>query len=294
MLLALLCTLPFTTRAADTVDAAAIAKASDLKTTTAADGTVHIGWPRTVPVTVDDERLPPAAGLGVWAAFKAAPNGKTIAMSDTALLRDEVDAAMDAALARGLKITALHNHFFYDEPKVYFMHTAGEGDAQTLASAYKAMWDAVKAIRARHPHPATGFGGAPIKTGKLDAHRIAEMTGLKPEVKSGVVKVSSARSGHYDDTDIGGPMGLSSWAAFVGSDARASVDGDFIMIAAEVQPIIKALRAHDVHVVALHNHMIGEHPDFYFLHFWGKGPADTLARAFKAALDAQAGAGGSH
>lgn len=212
-------------------------------------------------------------------------------MSDTAVFRDEVDAAMDAALAHDLKISALHNHFFYDEPKVYFLHTEGHGDAKALASAYKAMWDAIKAVRAHHPHPTTGYPGAPIKTGKLDASRIAAITGLKAETKTGgVVKVSQARAGHYSSVGIGGAMGLSSWAAFVGSDARASADGDIIMAAAEVQPVLKALRAHDVHVVALHNHMIGETPDFYFLHFWGKAPADELARAFKAALDAQADA----
>jgi hypothetical protein len=109
-----------------------------------------------------------------------------------------------------------------------------------------------------------------------------------------VVKVTIARQGTMHGAKVGGSMGLTTWAAFSGSDKLAAVDGDFIMTAAEVQPVLRALRKAGIHIVALHNHMIGEQPAFYFTHFWGKGPAEELARGLKSALEAQAGAGKGH
>jgi len=280
--------LPMSARA-DNLDAAVITGAIGMHATTTANGVVRVAWPRKVPVKIDGEPFPASAGIGAWAAFKATAHGKAIAMSDTAVFRDEVDAAMDAALAHGLKVTALHNHFFYDHPKVYFLHTEGKGDPKALAAAYRAMWNAIKAVRARHPEPAGAFAGLRAEAGHLDTQRIKTITGLKAvEKPGGVVKVSKHRTGRFGDTSIGGAMGLGTWAAFVGSDKHASIDGDFIMTAAEVQPVLKALRYGGLHIVALHNHMIGEQPYFYFLHFWGTGAAVSLARAFRAGLNAQA------
>ena len=109
------------------------------------------------------------------------------------------------------------------------------------------------------------------------------------------MKVTIGREGTMHGVKVGGSMGLTTWAAFSGSDELAAVDGDFIMTAAEVQPVLRALRKADIHVVALHNHMVGEQPPFYFTHFWGKGPAEDLAAGLKAALDAQKAAGvGNH
>src|SRR5207237_2068564 len=112
-----------------------------------------------------------------------------------------------------------------------------------------------------------------------------------PETQGGVVKVTIQRQGKMHGVSVGGSMGLTTWAAFSGSDDLAAVDGDFIMTAAEVQPVLRALRKAGIHVVALHNHMAGEEPAFYFTHFWGKGSAEELARGVRAALDAQAKAG---
>ncbi|HEY9512927.1 MAG TPA: DUF1259 domain-containing protein, partial [Rhodanobacter sp.] len=245
-------------------------------------------WSRTdVPVTVDGMRLPPAAGLGSWAAF--GPMGdQAMVMGDTVVFQDEVDAAMDAAFAHGLKVTALHNHFFFDQPKAYFMHIAGEGQPQALAADVKAVWDAIKAVRAARAQPADGFGGATPTAGALDADALAKIVGHKAEVNGGVAKITMGRNGRMHGQSVGASMGLTTWAAFSGNDALAAMDGDFIMTAAEVQPVLHALRQAGVHVVALHNHMMGDTPAFYFTHFWSKGPAATLARGFRAALDAQA------
>jgi uncharacterized protein DUF1259 len=209
-------------------------------------------------------------------------------MGDTVVFQDEVTPAMDAAFAAGLEVTGLHNHFFFDEPKVYFMHIGGRGEAERLAAGVKSVWDAIKAVRANRPQPATLFGGSTPKDGKLDSAAIEKTIGHKSETQSGVVKVTIGRDGTMHSAKVAGSMGLTTWAAFSGSDEAAAVDGDFIMTAAEVQPVLHALRKAGIHVVALHNHMIGEQPAFYFTHFWGKGAAQDLALGVHSALEAQA------
>jgi hypothetical protein len=268
------------------LDTQRIAGASGAEAITKGD-VVRIEWPRKdVAVKVDGLPLKPFAGLGSWAALTPAPHGAMM-MGDTVVFQDEVDAAMDAAFAGGLEVTALHNHFFYDEPKVFFMHIGGHGDPEKLAAAVKGVWDAIKKVRADHAEPATHFGGGVPREGKIDAGAIEQTLGHKSQSKDGVVKVSVGREGTMHQVKVGEAMGLNTWAAFSGSNELAAVDGDFIMTAGEVQPVLRALRKGNVHVVALHNHMIGEQPAFYFLHFWGKGSVPDLARGVKAALDAQ-------
>lgn len=286
--LALLGWLPALTAHGAELDAAAIGEAAGTEASVQEDGVVRIGWGRDdVRVTIDGMAFPPSAGLGSWAAFTSA--GKdAVVMGDTVVFQDEVDAAMDAAFGHGLEVTALHNHFFYDEPKVYFMHIGGQGEPAELASAVKAVWDGIRKVRAERPEPADSFGGRVPEAGEITASRIEEITGLKPSEESGgVVKVSQGRAGQMHGVEVGGSMGLSSWAAFSGSDEWAAMDGDFIMTGSEVQPVLKSLRDSGIHIVALHNHMVGEQPAFYFVHFWGKGPPEDLARAFRAALDAR-------
>jgi len=275
---------------ASNLDKGAIENAAGTRATVQGD-VVRIGWSRDdVKVVVDGMPFPPAAGLGTWAAFKSTGVGQdAIVMGDTVVFRDEVDAAMDAALAHGLNVTALHNHFFYDEPKAYFMHIGGHGPATELAADVKAVWDAIKKVRAARPAPANGFmSNPPTPNGSIDASRIKEITGLEATRKSGgVVKISAGRNGVMDGVNVEGSMGLASWAAFTGSDTSAVIDGDFIMTAAEVQPVLKSLRNADLHIVALHNHMIGDQPAYFFTHFWGQGTVAQLANGFKAALEAQ-------
>ena len=269
------------------LDAAAIGAAAGSKATTTPDGVVRLGWARTdVAVKVDGMPLKPFAGLGSWAAFTPAPHGAMV-MGDTVVFQDEVTPAMDAAFAGGLEVTGLHNHFFHDEPKVYFMHIGGQGEAEKLAVAVKGVWDAIKKVRATHPEPATRFTGGVPAAGEIDAAAIEKILDHKSESKDGVVKVTIGRTGTMHGVSVSGSMGLTTWAAFSGSDERAAVDGDFIMTASEVQPVLRALRKGGIHIVALHNHMIGEQPSFYFTHFWGKGPTRELAGVLREALAAQ-------
>jgi hypothetical protein len=274
-------------KAAHGLDAERIGAAAGVKATTTKDGVVRIAWARTdVAVKVDGMPLKPFAGLGSWAAFTAAPHGAMV-MGDTVVFQDEVTPAMDAAFANGMGVSALHNHFFYDEPKVYFMHIGGMGEPEKLAAGVKAVWDAVKKVRAEHPDPAKRFSGQVPKDGQINAAAIETILGQKGETQQGVVKITIGREGMMHNVKVGGSMGLTTWAAFSGSDEYAAVDGDFIMTVAEVQPVLRALRKADIHIVALHNHMIGEQPAFYFTHFWGKGSTEELAKGLKGALDAQ-------
>src|SRR5262249_32568887 len=155
------------------------------------------------------------------------------------------------------------------------------------AAGVKAVWDAIKKVRSENPKPASGFAGGIPKPGQIDTAAIEKTFGVKPETQGGVVKVTIKREGQMHGVKIGGSMGLTTWAAFSGSDDLAIVDGDFIMTSHEVQPVLHALRKSGIHIVALHNHMIGEQPAFYFTHFWGKGKTSELTQGLKAALDAQ-------
>ena len=276
---------------AASLDAAAISKAAGADAKAQPDGAVKIGWSRTdVPVTVDGMRLSPAAGLGSWAAFTSMGD-KAMVMGDTVVFQDEVDAAMDAAFANGLQVTGLHNHFFYDHPKVYFMHIGGDGSPTQLAAGVKAVWDAIRRVRAAHPQPAESFGGPTPSAGAVNADAIGKIVGHPAPVTDGVAKVTIGTEGQMHGQKVGASMGLTTWAAFSGSDELAVIDGDFIMRAEDVRPVLMALRKAGIHVVALHNHMMGETPAFYFTHFWGKGKATDLAQGFRSALQAQAHGG---
>jgi len=282
--------------AGSALDPQVIEDASGARVTVAEDGVVRISWSRDdVPVTIDGMPFPPAAGLGSWAAFKGMEGGAMV-MGDTVVFRDEVDAAIDAAFAHGLAVTALHNHFLYDEPIVYFMHVGGHGEPTKLAKGVKAMWDAIKQVREKHAKPAGRFPG-PIPRpgdGQLDPGAIERITGLDASVQpGGVVKVSAGREARMNGVSFGGSLGLTTWAAFSGTNELAAMDGDFAMTEQEVQPVLRALRNAGIHVVALHNHMIGERPSYYFVHFWGIGPARQLAEGLKATLDAQRNVAGS-
>src|SRR4051812_16153154 len=187
--------VPCSAFAENELDPDRIAAASGAKATTTPDGIVRIGWARDdVKVNVDGVQLKPFAGLGSWAAFTRAPHGAMV-MGDTVVFQDEVTPAMDAAFAAGLEVTGLHNHFFYDEPKVYFMHIGGRGEPERLAKGVKAVWDAIKKVRAGRPTPDTGFGGEGPQPAEVPPAMVEQILGHKPQVQDGVVKVTIGREG---------------------------------------------------------------------------------------------------
>jgi hypothetical protein len=239
-----------------------------------------------VKVAVDRWTLPTFMGITSWAAFT--PIGKsTMVMGDTVLFEDEVNPAMSAALDAGLEVTALHNHFFFDQPKVYFMHIGGMGDSRRLATAVKAVYDRIAQVRAKQPTPGTSFLGDITTPSSISAAPIEEILGAKTESKDGMVKATIGRTAKMHGATVGNEMGVNTWAAFAGNDEQAVVDGDFAMREDELQPVLKAMRSNSINIVAIHQHMTHESPHYVFLHYWGKGKAVDLARAVRKALDAQ-------
>jgi hypothetical protein len=251
-----------------------------------------VSQPRTdVQVKVDGRPLEPFMGLTSWASFMPgkAEGVQAMVMGDLVLFQDEVNPAMDALLKAGLSVTALHNHFFYAEPSVYFMHIGGEGHVETLAQGVKAAADAVKSIRAKSPQLSMGGSAAQVPTTNgIAAERIKAILGVDGAAKDGMFKAVIGRTVKMPcGCTIGKEMGVNTWAAFAGSDDHAIVDGDFVTFEGELQPVLKALRSGGINIVAIHNHMEGESPQAIFLHYWGVGAADDLARTVRAALDAQ-------
>jgi hypothetical protein len=255
----------------------------------ATEGVFKITAARTdVKVAVDGWPMPPFMGLGTWVAFTASTMGDAMVMGDTVLFEDEVNPVMTVALDNGLSVTALHNHFFFDEPKVYFMHIGGEGLPDTLATAVRKVWDKVKEIRAANPHPSRTFGVAELPpTNSITGKNIEAIFGVKGQSNNGMFKVVIGRTTKMMDTEVGKEMGVNTWAAFAGSDANALVDGDFAVRENELQSILRRLRHSNVNIVAIHSHMTDETPRILFLHYWGRGTAEHLAETLKAALDTQ-------
>jgi hypothetical protein len=282
--------LSSTLRAAGpTIDTATIESATGLEGAyDKAENVFKVSKPRDdIKVAVDRWAVPPFMGLTSWAAFM--PIGKgTMVMGDTVLLEDEVDPAMSAALDAGLDVTALHNHFFFDQPKVYFMHIAGMGTARELAGAVKAVYDRIGQVRASQATPATGFPGDIPTPSKVSAAPIEQALGARSQTKDGMVKVVIGRTTRMHGATVGNAMGVNTWAAFAGTDDQAVVDGDFAMREDELQGVLKAMRAGGIHIVSIHQHMTHETPRIMFLHYWGKGKAAELARTIKSALDVRA------
>jgi len=229
--------------------------------------------------------VPTPFGFGGWFAMTKGDGGDDVLMGDLVLTQEEVNPVMSALLDHGVEVTALHNHFFWDEPRVFFMHIHGHGKALELANELKPAIDLIGQSKAANTGQASPAG---TRQSILDTEKIAKVVGHAGEQNGPVYKITIGR----DDLDvkemgakISARMGLNTWAAFAGSNEDAAVAGDVAMLESEVQPVLKALRAHVLDVVAIHNHMINSRPVIIFLHYWGRGSAEKLATGFKSALD---------
>jgi hypothetical protein len=246
------------------------------------EGVFKVSAPRSdLAVTAAGVKMTPPLGLTSWAAFKRV--GKhSVVMGDTVLLEDQVNPVMTAALDSGLEVTALHNHFFWENPRVMFMHIGGMGDEAQLAAAVGKVFAKIKE---------TSGGKGEVQRGDidpakstLDPKKIDAILGVTGEFKNGVYKATMGRETKMHGEAMGNAMGVNTWAALAGSDDKAVIDGDFAMLESELQDVLKTLRHAGILIVAIHQHMSHEEPRILFLHYWGIGKAADLAAGVKAAL----------
>jgi hypothetical protein len=271
------------------IDTNLIEQATGLKGSwSAAEGVFKVTAPRNdLKVNVDGWTMPPFMGLTSWAGFVDGKKEEAMVMGDLVLFQDEVNPVMSALLDNRIKVTALHNHFFFDEPKVYFMHIEGEGGTEAMANGVKKALAVSKEIRARNPQPAKTFGKPMPNQNSISATALEGILG-KGQTNNGMFKFVVGRKTKMPcGCEATKEMGVNTWAAFAGTDDNAVVEGDFAMLEDELQGVLKSLRKSGVNIVAIHHHMSGEEPRILFLHYWGRGAATELAHAVKDALATQ-------
>jgi hypothetical protein len=267
------------------VDTAAIEKIVGIKGK-ANNGEYKITIPQNdLSIMVDSFKIVPAMGLGTWVAFAPSSDGVMV-MGDIILTETDLKPVQREVIKQGLTISAIHNHFVRNHPNVVYMHMGGSGTAEMMAQKAKAVLDKVKEVRGGDP--AKGTASSEAVTNTIDTKRLDEILGNKGEMSKGVYKYTIGRP-DVKLVEHGAPvstfLGFNTWAAFQGTNDKAAVAGDFTMLENEVAPVIKALVENNIEVVAVHNHMVHEQPRIFFLHYWGVGNAEQLAKGLKAALE---------
>jgi hypothetical protein len=257
------------------------------KTGDVSDGVLKVNIPRNdLRVTINQRPAPTPFGFGGWVALTKGTGGMEVMMGDLVLTEDEVNTVMSAILDSGLDVTALHNHFFWEQPRIFYMHVHGTGSAADLARRLKPAIDLIDQSIGRAQPAGTAAQAAPAVS--LDTAALARIIGHDGEQNGPVYKITIGRPDiglREHGALIDARMGLNTWAAFAGTDEDAMVAGDVAMLAHEVTPVLKALRANGLDIVAIHHHMTGVEPVVIFLHYYGTGPAARLAQGVRAAID---------
>ena len=234
-------------------------------------------------VVVDGFKIIPPMGLGSWAAFTSAADGAMV-MGDIVVTESDLKPVQQEVIRQGLTVTAIHNHFLRDDPHVMYMHIGGMGSEEKLALAVKAVLEKVKEVRGMNPADGSK---EPVEF-SLDTARLNNILGSTGEMSRGVYKHTIGRPDvnlKDHNSEVTSFLGFNTWASWQGTPEKAAVAGDFAMLEDEVASVIKALVENGIEVVAVHNHMVHEEPRIFFLHYWGVGPAEQLAKGLKAALD---------
>ena len=262
-------------------DWSAVASALGKSGTEGAGGAYRVGLPRSdLNVTLDGITLKPTFALGSWVAFLPM-GGNAMVMGDLVLTEDEVGPVMKSLSENGIEISALHNHLFHASPATFYMHIFGEGDAVKLAAA---IHQGLALSKTPFGAPATG---SPPPAIDLDTAAIDAALGAKGANAGGVYQVSIARSAPVREHGMALPlpMGASEAINFQPlGGGKAAITGDFMLTAAEVNPVLRALRENGIEVTALHNHMLSEEPRLFFMHFWAHDDLAKLLGGLKAAL----------
>lgn len=242
------------------------------------EGAVVFSFPRSdIKITIDGDPVPTALGFGSWTAWKAMGNGFMV-MGDLVLLENEINPVISALAEANTNVTALHNHFLREEPRIMYMHIAGMGPAAPMANGIRNALDKTGTPKTQASTSASALA--------LDTKRIEEIIGHPGKAGGGVFKITLGRPGvKMNGVELTASMGLNTWAAFTGTNERAHVAGDVAMTANEVNLVIRALRRGGIDIAAVHNHMLDEQPRIFFLHYWGTGPAERLAQTVREAFD---------
>jgi uncharacterized protein DUF1259 len=253
----------------------------------AVSGEVHrYGLPRSdLHVTLDGVTIKPALALGGWVAF-APMHGEAMVMGDLVLLETEITPVMTKLLEGGLDITAVHNHILRASPATFYMHVGGHGDPEKLATAIRS---ALSASKTPFDPPATSAGPPPAID--LDTARLDQIMGAKGAAVGGVYQFGVPRRDPAVESGmpVSGPLGGANAINFQPTgNGKAAITGDFLVTGNEVNPLIRALRAGEIEVTAIHSHMLDEQPRMFFIHFWANDDAERLARNVRTALETTA------
>jgi hypothetical protein len=242
---------------------------------------VVFSFPRSdIKVAIDGEPVPTAFGFGSWTAWKEMGE-ESMVMGDLVLLEKEINPVISALAEANINVTALHNHFIGEIPRIMYMHVYGMGEKAALARGIRTALD-----KTGTPKPASAVTLTTQPSFQLDTKRLQEIIGQTGKEGGGVLKITLGRAGvKMGGTEVTSSMGLNTWVAFVGTNERAHVAGDVAMTASEVNKVIRALRKGGIDIAAVHNHMLDEQPRIFFLHYWGTGPAEKLAQTVREAFD---------
>lgn len=263
-------------------DWAAVGKALGKSGVLASGQIYRVGLPRSdLKVTLDGVELKPAFAFGSWLAFRSMGDHNAMVMGDLVLTQREVNPVMKKLVESGLEVTALHNHLLRSEPATMYMHVSGHGEPVKLAAA----------LRAGLQESGTPLGEtapATASTIDLDTSAVDQTLGHKGKVNGGVYQVSIPRAETIKDGGMEVPEAMGSAIAInfqPTGNGKAAITGDFVLIAKEVNPVLRALRENGIEVTAVHNHMLDDEPRLFFMHFWANDDALKLANGLKAALD---------
>lgn len=250
------------------------------------EGVMVFSFPRNdLKIKIGGDPVPTALGFGSWTAWKEMGT-EAMVMGDLVLLQKEINPVISALAEANVSVTALHNHFLFETPRIMYMHIYGMGQAAPMAVGIR---NALGKTATPKPGPAAAGTSPPTMT--LDTKRLEQIIGHPGKAGGGVFKIVIGRPGvKMDGVEMTSSMGLNTWAAFTGTNERAHVAGDVAMTAQEVNPVIRALRRGGIELTAVHNHMLNEEPRIFFLHYWGSGPAIKLAETVQAAFDQAKGA----
>jgi hypothetical protein len=281
--LIVLIAMPVVAQKTQPLDTTSISKITGIKGKSN-NGEYKITIPQNdLDVEVDGFRIIPPMGLGTWIAFTPVKEGAMI-MGDIIMTETDLKTVQQEVIKQGLTITAIHNHFIRNHPNIIYMHIGGSGNTEAMAGKAKAVLDKVAESRGHNP----AASAVPDVAYSIDSKKLDDILRYKGEMSKGVYKYTIGRPDvvlKEHGTTITTFFGFNTWAAFQGSPDHAAVAGDFTMLADEVTPVIKTLIENGIEVVAVHNHMVHEQPRIFFLHYWGVGNAEQLAKGLRAALD---------